>query len=212
MQLDETDLTSNPFTLVARWYDEARAVLPEAQAMTLATSDELGPDLRTVYLRALSLTPPDEGLVFYTNYDSDKGRALAQRPNCSALLYWGPIEPPSHRPPFGARQVRVRGRAERVPAAVSDAYFKTRSRLAQLGAWASPQSEPIESRAVLDARVAAIEERFAETAEIPRPPHWGGYLLRADSVELWQARDGRLHDRFRYVRDGASWHAERLAP
>jgi pyridoxamine 5'-phosphate oxidase len=208
----EADLTPNPFTLVARWYDEARHALPEAQAMTLATVDDEGPDLRTVYLRSLSLSAPDEGLVFFTNYDSAKGRALATRPECAALLYWGPIEPPARRPPFGARQVRIRGRAEKVPEAQSDAYFRTRTRLAQLGAWASPQSAPLKDRTDLDARVADIARRFEGQVDIPRPPFWGGYLLRADSVELWQSGDGRLHDRFLYVRDGASWRITRLGP
>lgn len=204
--------TTDPLGVFARWYEDAKA-LAEREAMTLATLDATGqPELRTVLLRGLDLTPGREGLVFYTNYQSTKGRHLLADPRCAALFYWGDLVGLS---PFPGRQVRITGRAEPVPPEVSDAYFASRPRLSQLGAWASPQSAPIPSRDTLDDAVAAVAARFPEPAPVPRPAHWGGFHLVIDTLELWQGRTGRLHDRFRFARVSTSptgWSGTRLAP
>lgn len=210
--LDLDPTTTDPLDVFVRWYEEAKA-LPEREAMTLATLDATGqPELRTVLLRGLELGHGREGLVFYTNYQSTKGRHLLLDPRCAALFYWGDLLGHS---PFPGRQVRVTGTAQPVPAEVSDAYFASRPRLSQLGAWASPQSTPIASRDTLESAVLAVAERFPGATPVPRPPHWGGFHLVIDTIELWQGRLGRLHDRFRFARDSASptgWTASRLAP
>jgi len=210
--LDLDPATTDPLDVFARWYEEARA-LPEREAMTLATLDATGqPELRTVLLRGVDRTADREGLVFYTNYQSTKGRHLLADPRCAALFYWGDLLGHS---PFPGRQARVTGRAEPVPPAISDAYFASRPRLSQLGAWASPQSTPIPSRSTLEAAVAEVASRFPGDTPVPRPPHWGGFHIVIDSIELWQGRLGRLHDRFRFVRDRATptgWSGSRLAP
>jgi pyridoxamine 5'-phosphate oxidase len=143
----------------------------------------------------------ERGVVFYTNYDSAKGRDLDARPYAAAVLAWVSMQ----------RQVRVTGRVSRVSAAETAEYFHTRPRGSQLGAWASPQSAVLPSRAVLDEQWDAAERRFAG-ADVPVPPHWGGYLITPDSVEFWQGRPDRLHDRLRYRQEGQTWSLERLAP
>jgi pyridoxamine 5'-phosphate oxidase len=150
-----------------------------------------------VLLRGLD----ERGFSFFTNYESAKGRALAQRPYAALTFGWLVLH----------RAVRVEGEVERLPSEESDAYFATRPRGAQLGAWASPQSAVIGGRDELDRALAEAEARF-EGVEVPRPAHWGGFLVRPDRVELWQGRLNRLHDRLRYVRDGDGWRIERLAP
>lgn len=218
MTLDPADLTDNPFDLFIRWYDTALAHDPESNAMALATVDADGlPDVRMVLMRGLEHGPAHigrEAIVFYTNYDSHKARALLANPACAALFYWGRLEPhptlvSDFRP---ARQVRIVGRAEQVEPSQSDAYFAGRPRLSQLGAWASPQSQPIEDREVLLARIADVEARFEGHATISRPPFWGGFRIVAERVEVWQAQAGRLHDRFAYRRTESGWSVTRLAP
>jgi pyridoxamine 5'-phosphate oxidase len=198
--LSERDLDPDPIALFGRWLDEARAAgiaLPEAFA--LATADTSGqPSVRHVLLRGLD----ERGFVFFTNYDSRKGRDLAENPRAALAFYWRELE----------RQVCVRGTVERTGREESEAYFGTRPREARLGAWASRQSEVVGSREELDAQYREMEERFRE-GEVPLPSHWGGYRVTPEAVEFWKGREHRLHDRFRYTRrSDASWTIERLFP
>jgi len=198
--LDVADVHPDPITQFHRWFDEAVGEgVAEPDAMTLATVDAEGsPRARVVLLRGLD----ERGFAFYTNRESAKGRELAGNPLAALTFAWLEIY----------RQVRVTGAASTLPDEESDAYFATRPRGAQVGAWASPQSAPLADRATLEARVAEVEERFAALAHVPRPPFWGGYVVRPETVELWQGRPNRLHDRVRYRRDGEAWIIERLAP
>ncbi len=197
--LDLPDATATPYELFGRWlHDAVAAGVHEPNALVVSTVSAQGqPSSRMVLLKEFD----DEGFVFYTNQASRKGVELAANPRCSVLVPWHPLE----------RQVRVEGVAEPVSAEVADAYFATRPRGAQIGAWASPQSQVVASRADLARAYAEAEERFADGA-VPRPPHWGGYLVRPESVEFWQGRPGRMHDRLRYERDGDGWRVVRLAP
>jgi pyridoxamine 5'-phosphate oxidase len=183
----------------ARWWDEAlSAGLPRADAVALATADAAGaPSVRMVLLKGVD----GRGFVFYTNYDSRKGRELAENPRAGLAFYWAEL----------GRQVRVTGRSARVDAAESDAYFATRPRESQLAAWASTQSAVIPGREVLESEFARRVAEF-DGRDVPRPPHWGGYLLEPDVVEFWMNRPGRLHDRVCYTRDGNGWRIERLSP
>ena len=196
----EGDLLENPIALFERWFERADAELPLAEAVCLASVDAAGrPDARMVLLKGAD----DRGFRFFTNEESVKGRQLASHPAASLVFYWRELD----------RQVRIRGRVERLSAAESDDYFATRPRESAIGAWASPQSRPIADRDELDSAVREIESRY-EGEEIPRPSHWGGYLVVPDSIEFWQGQVGRLHDRFRYERDddGAPWRWTRLGP
>jgi pyridoxamine 5'-phosphate oxidase len=196
--LQRSALADAPIQQFRDWYERAERDVPLAHAMTLATVDAEGaPDARMVLLKGFS----PEGFQFFTNLSSAKARQLEALARAALVLYWRELD----------RQVRVRGPVERLPAAASDEYFATRPRDAQIGAWASPQSEALPDRAALDARVAEIDERFAG-AEIPRPPFWGGYTLRPEEVEFWQGQAARLHDRFLYTREREGWRLERLAP
>jgi pyridoxamine 5'-phosphate oxidase len=196
--LRREDLAADPFTQFARWRELAQREVPLAEAMTLATADAGGaPDARMVLLKGSG----SEGFSFFTNYGSAKAQQLERNAAAAAVIYWRELD----------RQVRIRGSIERLGTEASDAYFATRPRDSQLGAWASPQSRALESRAELDRRLAEVEGRFADT-DVPRPDHWGGYLLRPSTVEFWQGQVGRLHDRFAYSREGEGWRIQRLAP
>jgi pyridoxamine 5'-phosphate oxidase len=199
--LTESDLGSDPIRAFEQWLDNAgEAGLHEPNAMVVSTADASGaPTSRMVLLK----TVDPRGFVFYTNLRSAKAAHLLARPACSLLFPWHPLE----------RQVRVDGSGELVDDAEADAYFATRPRGAQLGAWASPQSEPVPSREFLDARYVAEASRFAQIDAVPRPRHWGGFLVRPHRIEFWQGRPGRMHDRIRFDRiDAEGWAAERLAP
>ncbi|KVV39142.1 pyridoxamine 5'-phosphate oxidase [Burkholderia ubonensis] len=199
--LDEADAAPNPFTQFDRWFKEALdAKLPEPNTMTLATVGENGrPSARIVLIKGVD----ERGFVFFTNYESRKGRDLAAHPYAALLFYWIELE----------RQVRVEGRIEKTSAEDSDRYFASRPLGSRIGAWASDQSAVIDSRATLEAREKAVSERYGD--DPPRPPHWGGYRLVPDSLEFWQGRPSRLHDRLLYTRDDAAphgWTISRLSP
>jgi pyridoxamine 5'-phosphate oxidase len=197
--LDLRDLAADPFEQFGRWYDLASTEIPLAEAMTLATVDPDGaPDARMVLLKGHG---PD-GFRFHTNYESAKADEIATDPRGALILYWREHD----------RQVRVRGALERLSPADSDAYFASRSRESRLGAWASPQSRPLSDRADLDHRLGEIRTRFADVADVPRPDHWGGFILRPQRIEFWQGQGARLHDRFLYSRAGDAWRIQRLAP
>ena len=197
--IDVGDLDPDPVEQSRKWVDDAIAAqCIEANAMTVSTVDGEGrPQSRYVLLRGLD----ERGFWFFTNSDSEKGRALAGNPHAALTFAWLQLH----------RQLRVAGVVEQLPPELSDAYFARRSRGSQIGAWASRQSTVIESRAALDEAVAEYERRF-EGQDVPRPPFWCGYALKPDVIEFWQGRPSRLHDRIRFRRDGESWVPERLAP
>lgn len=197
--LDEADLGEDPIAAVQRWLAQAVAAkLREPNAMTLSTVGGDGrPSARTVLLKGFD----QRGVVFYSNRESRKGREIAGNPHVALVLLWLPLE----------RQVCMTGAAAPVPDEESDAYFASRPRGSQLGAWASQQSQPAASRAALDEALAEVTARF-EGRDVPRPPHWGGYRVELAAAELWQGRADRLHDRFRFTHSGGVWQRERLQP
>ncbi len=197
--LDESDADPDPMVMFGRWFADATAAgLLEANAMVLATVSPDGvPSSRTVLLKGIDET----GFVFFTNYSSRKGGDLATNPRCALLFGWYPLQ----------RQVRIEGSAAPVARSETEAYFATRPRGAQLGAWASAQSQPVAARSELEAAYAEAEARFGD-GEIPAPPHWGGYRVVPEVVEFWQGRRGRMHDRLAYRRQPEGWRIARLAP
>ena len=195
--LFERDLDPNPLAQFRLWYDQASAVVPLPEAVAVATATADGqPSVRMVLLKAFD----ERGFTFHSGYESRKGRELAENPRGALLFYWHEL----------GQQVRVEGRVERVSRAESEQYFRTRPLRSRVAALASRQSEVIASREELEARVAEL--RGVSGDAVARPPHWGGYRVAPDAYEFWQHRDDRLHDRLRYVRDGAPWRIERLAP
>jgi pyridoxamine 5'-phosphate oxidase len=190
---------NTPLSLVREWFEEAAASgVIEAERMALATATPDGrPSVRIVLLKGID----DEGIQFFTNYGSRKGRELDANPRAAVTFYWQPLQ----------RAARLEGSVEKLTAAESDAYFASRPRGAQVGAWASAQGSVLRDRAELEERVREVERRFPD--EVPRPDYWGGYRLRPDAIELWQGRPDRLHDREHFLRqpDG-SWVTERLSP
>jgi pyridoxamine 5'-phosphate oxidase len=198
--LSRRELDPDPVRQFQRWFEEIIAQdIPEPNAMTLATVDARGqPFARTVLLKLYD----EKGFVFFTNYESRKSRQIGENPRVALLFPWVAL----------ARQVQIVGQARRISAAESLKYFATRPRGSQIGAWASPQSQVIRGRALLEGKVAEIKRRFAE-GEVPLPDFWGGYRVVPELVEFWQGRDSRLHDRFQYSSDAAGgWVIERLAP
>jgi pyridoxamine 5'-phosphate oxidase len=196
--LDREHAAGDPIEQFGAWFAEAEQVVPLPEAMTLATVDaDDSPDARMVLLKGFGR----DGFRFFTNYESAKGTELAANPRVALVVYWRELD----------RQVRVRGTAERLPAADSDEYFASRPRDSQIAAATSPQSRPIE-RDELDRRYDELARELGD-ADPTRPEQWGGYLVRPDSIEFWQGRDSRMHDRFLYTREsGGSWRIERLAP
>jgi pyridoxamine 5'-phosphate oxidase len=197
--LSEDDAYADPIAQFRQWLDEAVQVeLLDATAMTLATASPDGlPAARIVLLKDVGA----DGFVFFTNYESAKAAHLEANPRACLVFFWAALE----------RQVRVTGLVTRVASAQSDAYFASRPLDSQVGAWASPQSRVIPGREVLDHEMTQATARFAGTV-VPRPAHWGGYAVTPDTIEFWQGRANRLHDRLRYLRNGDTWTIERLAP
>lgn len=198
-ELTEQSVNRDPFQQLKVWLNDAVAnQAPDPTAMILSTVDQNRyPESRVVLLK--ELTP--EGLIFFTNYHSKKGQQIIANQRVSVVFFWPELE----------RQVRIKGKAEKISEEDSESYFQSRPLESQLGAWASPQSEIIESRNVLDANYTHFRQYF-ENHEIKKPPHWGGFLIRPEYFEFWQGRSNRLHDRIEFCREGQNWKIHRLAP
>ena len=197
--LTETESKENPFDQYAIWFEEAvNCQILDPYAAVISTVDEDSRvSSRVVYIRDVS----EDGFVFYTNYLSKKGSSIESNVNGAFNIHWGELE----------RQIRIEGVVEKVAEAQSDKYFNARPRESQIGAWASEQSTEIESREVLEKRLAHFNDKFKD-AEVPRPPHWGGYILKPTYIEFWQGRPSRLHDRIIYKLNSGKWERSRLAP
>jgi pyridoxamine 5'-phosphate oxidase len=198
--LDTSNVLSDPIKQFEKWFDEAvQAGISEPNAMHLATVNEQGkPSSRIVLLKGLE----KNGFVFYTNYQSKKGKELEANPACATTFFWPDIE----------RQVRIEGIAGRVDNGTSDTYFQSRPRGSQIGAWASPQSSVIENRTILEERATQIEKKFENLKVLPRPHQWGGYRIDPLLIEFWQGRGSRLHDRIQFTKIDGVWKINRLAP
>lgn len=197
----EAEAAANPIEQFKAWFEAAlQAQLPEPNAMTLATANTAGiPNARIVLLKGVD----ERGFVFYTNYGSAKGQELTENPRAVLVFVWLELQ----------RQVRVSGRVERVSKAESEAYFQSRPKGSQIGAYVSPQSEVIDSRQFLDDRLAALNDTYKDVEQLPLPDFWGGFRLIPENIEFWQGRSSRLHDRLRYSQQAdLSWKIERLAP
>ncbi len=198
--LNETDIDLNPFIQFQKWFDEAlTAQLLEPNAMTLATTTTDGkPSARIVLLKDFD----ERGFVFFTNYNSQKGQELAENPQAALVFWWAELE----------RQVRICGHVEKISENDSDRYFQSRPFQSRLGAWASNQSDIIESRTLLEQRFQELQAKY-ENQDVPRPPHWGGLRVIPTEIEFWQGRSSRLHDRMLYTRlDNSDWKIQRLSP
>lgn len=198
--LMEKDLSENPFLQFDKWWKDAiKSEIEELNAMTLATANAVGlPAARIVLLKEYN----ENGFVFFGNYESHKGRDLAENPRACLVFFWKELE----------RQVRITGSVERISSAESDAYFHSRPAESRIGAWASPQSRTIDARTVIEENFIQFQNKFKDGV-IPRPPHWGGYIVKPVCIEFWQGRPNRLHDRFRYTRQpDDTWLIERLSP
>ena len=199
-RLRKRDLNPNPLAQFEAWFAAAKSDsgLPNPNAFTLSTHSIDGwPEARVLLLKAVD----ERGFVFYTNFESDKGRALLANPKLELNFFWDPM----------GRQVRVRGKASRVSDAEADLYFASRPRASQLGAWASQQSREVESREAMERKFIELEKKF-EGGEVPRPPHWSGFRVAPERFEFWQADPFRFHDRFRYAKDGTGWKISRIYP
>ena len=198
LTVSESDVDADPFNQFDIWWRQAiNAEAGEVNAMTLATATLDGTvDARIVLLKNIA----ENGFVFFTNYDSSKGIQLLENPNAALVFFWKELE----------RQVRVKGKVEKVSAVLSDQYFASRPQGSQIGAWSSPQSQEIAARSVLEDNEKNYKEKFGD--HIPRPEHWGGYVLIPDSIEFWQGRPSRLHDRILYTKMQNGWKISRLAP
>jgi pyridoxamine 5'-phosphate oxidase len=196
--LDEKDVDSDPLLQFGKWFEQAiNSKISDPNIMMLATvGKDHKPSARILLLRHFS----ENGFVFYTNYHSHKGEQTNENASAAMTFYWHELQ----------RQVRIEGSLVKQSAAESDAYFASRPRESKVGAWVSPQSQVVPSRKVLDEKFVEMEKKFGE--EVPRPPHWGGYVLHPESIEFWQGRAGRLHDRIRYRKTNEDWIIERLAP
>ena len=195
----ESEVSPDPIQQFRQWFDEATAAQPHLpEAMTLATATKEGvPSARLVLLKSYD----QHGFTFYTNFESRKGKDLAENPQACLVFWWPALE----------RQVRIEGRIEKVSNSEADEYFQSRPRGSRLGAWASQQSSIIQSREELDRRYNELAEKYRDR-EVPRPPYWGGYRLLPTTIEFWQGRADRLHDRLCYIREGSAWRIDRLSP
>lgn len=195
----ETDVVPHPIEQFDKWWDEAiKSEITEVNAMTLATANAAGvPSARIVLLKGYD----KNGFVFFTNYQSHKGKEMEQNANVCLVFFWAALE----------RQVRINGAVEKISAAESDAYFLSRPAGSRISAWASPQSTVIATRAIIEERSKQYEQQYSD-GNIPRPPHWGGYIVKPHQIEFWQGRPSRLHDRMQYSLHYGNWKIERLAP
>ncbi|MEM9886483.1 MAG: pyridoxamine 5'-phosphate oxidase [Bacteroidota bacterium] len=199
--LEIAAVANDPITQFKVWLQGALdAKIKEPNAMTLATSDAQGrPSARVVLLKGVE----EEGFVFYTNYESQKGQELLVNPYAALVFNWLDLE----------QQVRIKGKVEKLSAVASESYFQSRPKGSQIGAWASPQSQIIQDRSILEKNVERLHNKYAGQEKLPCPPHWGGFLVRAEEIEFWQGRSSRLHDRIRYrLQKDKTWVIERLAP
>jgi pyridoxamine 5'-phosphate oxidase len=198
---DEADAAVDPFIQFTAWWEEAtNAAIDEVNAMTLSTVTSEGkPSARIVLLKGYT----DDGFVFFTNYNSSKGLEMANNHHVALLFFWKELE----------RQIRIEGVVQKISEADSDAYFLSRPAGSRIGAWVSPQSQVIPNRAFLEDNFKKVSEKYPDESLVPRPAHWGGYIVRPEAMEFWQGRSSRLHDRLKYTIDSnGNWKRERLAP